>query len=213
MKISSYYSSRRKKIFDILISVTLLVILSPLLLLLSFLIVILDGRPILFKQTRYGLNKKVFTLYKFRTMKNGASSIQIKLKKVNEAPFPMFKMSNDPRFTRIGRYLSNLGIDEIPQLVNILKNEMSLIGPRPLPLHEAERLDSSWDFRYQVKPGILSEWALSPRRHVSLAAWQQLERDGIRTGSIANDISLLAKSLYIIIVKKIATKVTSFLDL
>lgn len=208
MKISNYYSSKKKKFFDLLLAISLLFILSPLLFVLCIFIFVIDGKPIVFKQKRYGLNKKIFVLYKFRTMKNGASRLQLKLKNKNEAPFPMFKISSDPRFTRLGKYLSNLGIDEIPQLINIIKDEMSLIGPRPLPLHEADRLNSTWNFRHAVKPGILSEWALSPKRYLSLENWQQLEKNDLKNGSISKDIFLIIKSLYVIVIKKSITKIS-----
>lgn len=209
MKISKYYSSNKKKFFDLFLALALLVILSPLLLVLSAFIFVIDGKPVIFKQKRYGQNKKIFILYKFRTMKNGASQLQPKLKSKNEAPFPMFKISSDPRFTILGKYLSNLGIDEIPQLVNIIKNEMSLIGPRPLPLEEADRLNNTWNFRYKVKPGILSEWALSPKRYKSLENWQQLEKNNLKNGSVSKDILLITKSLYVIMIKKTIKKISN----
>lgn len=129
-------------------------------------------------------------MFKFRTMHVGAEKQRGKFEKYNEAPSPMFKIENDPRFTGIGKWLSNYGLDELPQLLNILKDEMSIVGPRPLPLIEANKLDKNWDFRYLVRPGILSKWALSSRRHSSLKAWLQLEQTQLKNGSLDADLFL-----------------------
>jgi lipopolysaccharide/colanic/teichoic acid biosynthesis glycosyltransferase len=134
------------------------------------------GQPIFYTQKRLGKGKKVFKMYKFRTMYPGAHHHQQKFQKLNQAPGPMFKIFNDPRFVGAGRWLSRMGLDELPQLINILKGEMSLVGPRPLPITEARKLDSSWDFRYTVKPGVFSEWSASPLRHKSLTFWKELDR-------------------------------------
>ena len=107
-------------------------------------------------------------------MKNEADLHKKNLSKLNEAPFPMFKIAKDPRYVGIGRLLSRSGLDELPQLINILRGEMSFIGPRPLPLAEAAELSTAWNFRYRVRPGILSEWAVSEKRHTSLAHWRNL---------------------------------------
>jgi lipopolysaccharide/colanic/teichoic acid biosynthesis glycosyltransferase len=132
--------------------------------------------PIFFKQKRMGQNKKSFTMYKFRTMYVGAHRHQKRYKKLNQAPGPMFKIFDDPRFVGIGKFLSRSGLDELPQIINVIKGEMNLVGPRPLPVAEAQKLDKSWDFRYQVKPGIFSEWTASPLRHKNLLLWKELDK-------------------------------------
>ncbi|GIK84384.1 MAG: hypothetical protein BroJett025_10060 [Patescibacteria group bacterium] len=197
--IHRYYHSRSKRILDFFLALSLLTLLSPLIVCLCCSTGIVGGKPVVYKQMRLGKNKKPFILYKIRTMKKGASVLQQKLKDLNEAPYPMFKIANDPRFTRIGKYLSRLGLDEIPQIINIIKGEMSFIGPRPLPIYEASQLDDTWDFRYKVKPGILSTWALSPKRHDSLAEWKKLEISGLQCASIANDIRLIIRSVKTVI--------------
>jgi len=105
----------------------------------------------------------------------------------------MFKMQQDPRFIGIGRWLSRTGLDELPQLVNIWRGEMSFVGPRPLPVDEAEQLPKSWDFRYLVKPGLVSEWVLSEKKYRSLNAWRQVERKPLQFSNIASDVALLAQ--------------------
>lgn len=203
MKISTYYTSNRKRSLDLILALFFLFFLSPFFVLLSIVILIKDGKPIIFKQKRLGENKNIFILYKFRTMKKGSAQIKNKLQALNEAPYPMFKIKNDPRFTNIGRFLSVIGIDEIPQLINILKGEMSFIGPRPLPIDEAKQLDKSWDFRYKVKPGLLSKWALSPKRHFSLPYWKKLEKEDLESGSMKLDILFLINYIKTIFIKEL----------
>ncbi len=128
-------------------------------------------------------------------MKLGADKEKLKLRKLNQAPWPMFKLADDPRYTKIGKFMSSTGIDELPQVWNILKGEMSVVGPRPLPLHESKLLDQHWNFRYKVHPGIISEWAVNPLRYHSLAKWQQLEKDTLKVGSWTYDINLMRRTI------------------
>ena len=198
-----YYFSIQKRIFDLLLSLIGLIILAPLFLIFYPFFIFSVGHPVIFKQKRMGKNKKPFTIYKIRTMKVGASLQRDKLKKLNIAPYPMFKIKNDPRFHSIGKVLSKFGADELPQLVNILKGEMSFVGPRPLPTNEAWLLNDSWDFRYRVKPGILSKWALSPNRYKSLVNWKKLEKKTIEVGSVKKEVELIAEAFYKIIIKQL----------
>lgn len=125
-------------------------------------------------------------------MKPGSDEIKSKYCQYNQAPSPMFKIHNDPRFTKLGRWLSHSGLDELPQLINVIKGDMSLVGPRPLPLKEAEKIPSSWQWRFQVKPGLFSYWSLSTCRHESLEKWKQLERDTVQKGGIVSDLTLIS---------------------
>lgn len=127
-------------------------------------------------------------------MKNGAEKQRNKLLKLNQAPWPMFKVYNDPRYTKIGKFLSMSGIDELPQLWNILKGEMSVVGPRPLPVGEAKLLGADWDFRYKVRPGIISEWAINPKRYQSLAKWKELEKETMKKAGLKWDAKLIWKT-------------------
>lgn len=113
----------------------------------------------------------------------------------NESPFPAFKLANDPRFVGIGKWLSKTGLDELPQLINILKGEMSLVGPRPLPISEAKKMTGSWDFRYTVKPGVVSEWAVSDKRHKSLRDWKNLETSTLKTGGLIKELRVITLCL------------------
>jgi lipopolysaccharide/colanic/teichoic acid biosynthesis glycosyltransferase len=192
--IHPYYSSPLKRGFDVIVASGLLVLLSPVLLTLFLGVWFTVGRPVIFAQKRLGLGGEPFFLYKFRTMKLGAEKLQAKLLAQNEAPAPMFKLHHDPRFIGIGRWLSNIGLDELPQLWNILRGEMSLIGPRPLPVTEAAQLikkDSSWKFREAVRPGLLSEWSLDANRHRSLAHWKKLDLLTIQNGGLGYELKLV----------------------
>lgn len=196
--ISDYYFSRKKRLFDAVLACICIVVLSPIFCIISVGIVVTSGFPIVFSQQRVGKDKKVFLIYKFRTMYKNAHIDQKKFWKFNESPFPAFKLSNDPRFVGIGRWLSKTGLDELPQLVNILRGEMSFIGPRPLPIAEAKKLTGSWNFRYAVRPGIISLWALSDKRHKSLKHWQKLEKETLKKASIFHDFQQLLSTVKII---------------
>lgn len=148
----------------------------PIFLVLMGVVYVTVGKPIFYKQQRLGKDKNPFTMYKFRTMYIGAHKHQKKYQKLNQAPGPMFKIFNDPRFVGIGAWLSRTGLDELPQMINVFKGDMNIIGPRPLPVREAHKLGKSWDFRYTVKPGIFSEWTASPLRHKNLNLWKELDR-------------------------------------
>ena len=189
----------RKRSFDLLSSICVLVLIAPIAILSYPILVYLIGKPIIFKQERIGKNGQKFTLYKLRSMKKNAQSNKDKYLAKNEAPSPMFKIANDPRFIKkkifilrskkpleieVGRFLSSSGIDEIPQFLNIFKGEMSLIGPRPLPIEEAgtlKKMDENWyKWRHNVKPGIFSAWAADPQHNKSFAYWKKLEKETLR---------------------------------
>lgn len=162
-------------------------------LIISFIIYFSVGSPVFFKQKRLRQKTKTFTIYKFRTMVKNAQLIRKKYQKLNQAPAPMFKIDNDPRFVGIGKFLSRTGLDELPQLINIIKGEMSFVGPRPLPVTEARKLSKAWQFRYQVKPGIFSFWANSPERNQSLSKWKSLEIETLKQGGLRFELSLMVK--------------------
>lgn len=189
-----YHLSWQKRAFDICISLVLVTVLLPVFCGIVLCILATAGHPVFFLQERIGHNKKPFKMLKFRTMHVNADKLKKKLMKKNEAPWPMFKMRQDPRFTKVGWFLSRTGLDEIPQFFHVLAGTMSIIGPRPLPTSEASQLPSSWNFRYKVKPGILSEWAVSPDRYKSLNRWRTLEKMTVQNGSIKNDLRLILSS-------------------
>lgn len=191
ISVSPYYFSAKKRIFDVTTCLLILIFSWPILCVLSVIIFLDSGAPIFFAQKRTGRLKKTFVLFKLRTMKLHNSSSKKALYKKNQAPYPMFKMANDPRYTKIGKFLSRSGMDELPQIINILKGEMSWVGPRPLPVEEASLLPKEWNFRYRVKPGIISEWALHSERYQSLKKWRQLELKTLEKGSLKNDLQFM----------------------
>lgn len=186
-----YYFGLKKRLFDVLVAGGVLIISLPIWIFVSVGIVLDSGWPIFFRQKRFGRAKQVFWMWKFRTMRPNAEHGVSRLQSRNQAPLPMFKIVDDPRFTRFGRWLSRTGIDELPQLINILKGEMSWVGPRPLPVDQARLLPKSWEFRYAVRPGLLSLWAIDPERYTSLRAWRKLELQTLQQGGLIFDLHLL----------------------
>jgi lipopolysaccharide/colanic/teichoic acid biosynthesis glycosyltransferase len=179
------FTGKLKKSIDLILVVIILIFLLPVFVFTWPLLLWQIGQPLIFKQKRTGQNSKNFDIYKLRTMVKEAELIRSrnskKFSKLNYAPSPMFKIGNDPRFLKIGKFLSNSGLDELPQLVNILKGQMSLVGPRPLPAAEAKALKKiapKWcTWRHQVKPGLFSLWVLDNKRHKSLQSWKKLEKE------------------------------------
>ncbi len=196
-EVHPYYYSGQKRLFDFALSIVLLWFLWPVLVLIGGLVWLTVGWPVIFRQKRMGLKKQVFTMYKFRTMYVGAEKKQLSLRRNNEAPEPMFKLANDPRFVGLGKFLSRTGMDELPQLLNIFLGEMSFVGPRPLPVNEASKLDASWDFRYQVRPGVFSEWTLSLARFKSADSWKKLEKKTLAYGDVVTDVKYILRTLLI----------------
>jgi lipopolysaccharide/colanic/teichoic acid biosynthesis glycosyltransferase len=194
-KVNSYYSSASKLFFDYTFAFLIIPIVVPLVAFISLFVFITAGWPIFFVQKRTGKGGKPFSMYKFRTMYRNAHRQQKKLIKLNQAPGPMFKIFEDPRFVGIGRFLSGSGLDELPQIFNILKGEMSFVGPRPLPVNEAKQLSAAWEFRTAVKPGIFSEWTLAENRHNSLTDWKELDRLTVSNGGMQYDLKIIIVTL------------------
>jgi lipopolysaccharide/colanic/teichoic acid biosynthesis glycosyltransferase len=182
-------------ILHIIFSLLLIIVMLPLLGLISLIIFLLSGFPVIYCQKRNGKDGKQFVMYKFRTMITDAEKQKSRYIKYNEASGPAFKIRNDPRFTRIGKLLSHTGLDELPQLFNVLKGEMSLIGPRPLPVAEAAKLNSWQREREQVKPGIISPWILEGYHKQSFDEWMKSDISYLKTKSIRSDFSLFVKSV------------------
>lgn len=205
-KVNSYYFSPLKVFFDYFFAFIILVLIFPILVIIYFIVLVTAGYPVIFVQKRMGRNGKPFLIYKFRTMCKGAHKQQKKFQRLNQAPGPMFKIFDDPRFVGVGRILSGTGLDELPQIFNILKGDMSFVGPRPLPISEAKQLSFSWEFRKSVKPGIFSEWTFSSNRHRSLTDWIELDRLTLSRGSIFYDLKLILltirKSLFSFFINK-----------
>lgn len=183
-----------KRILDIVFSLLAIIVLSPLLLIIGLLVLISGGRPIIYKQIRIGKNGKPFTLYKFRTMYNDADERKAELLDRNEVSFPYFKISNDPRITPIGRFLRKFSLDELPQLFNILKGEMSFVGVRPVLAEEAPFLDQN---RFRLIPGLTGPAQLHRHKKLSLQEITALENDYIDNYNLLTDIKIFFKTFKI----------------
>jgi exopolysaccharide biosynthesis polyprenyl glycosylphosphotransferase len=185
-----------KRLIDLLISGVALLVLSPLFLIVALLVKFTSESPILFSQTRVGLNKRMFRMYKFRTMIPDAEKIQDQLLSRNEMSGPVFKIKQDPRITPLGRILRNTSIDELPQLFNVFKGEMSLVGPRALSLRDYELFDTdSHRRRFSVKPGITCLWQIAGRNSVPFERWMELDLQYIDKWSLWLDLKILAQTL------------------
>lgn len=172
---------------------------SPLLIVISILNLLLSGSPVFFRQLRTGMSGKPFVLYKFRTMVVGAEKMQHKYLHLNEATSPAFKIHADPRFTPFGKFLSHTGLDELPQLLNVLKGDMSIFGPRPLPVFEAQKLTADQKRRHIIKPGIISPWIIEGYHKNTFASWMASDLAYIKNKSLWYDITLLFKAINFVI--------------
>jgi lipopolysaccharide/colanic/teichoic acid biosynthesis glycosyltransferase len=152
-----------------------------------------SGCPIIFFQKRVGKNGKTFTMYKFRTMTDGAEMMQKKLQQFNEAHSPAFKLYNDPRYTPIGKVLAHTGLDELPQLYNILRGDMALLGPRPLPVGEEKKLKTWQKERERIKPGIISPWILEGYHRTTFDAWMRSDIAYAKNKSFWHDLRLFVR--------------------
>jgi lipopolysaccharide/colanic/teichoic acid biosynthesis glycosyltransferase len=170
-----------------------LVLSSPIFLILAAAIKSSSPGPIFFRQQRSGLNGSPFTLYKFRTMVTNAEQFQHELAAMNEMSGPVFKVTNDPRVTRVGKFLRKWSLDELPQLFNVLRGEMSLVGPRPLPVDEIKRInDLSHRRRLSVKPGLTCLWQIKGRNQISdFKDWVRLDLEYIDHWSLWLDLKIL----------------------
>ena len=188
-----------KRVLDFVLALLLLVFLSPLMALLALLIRLTSGSPVLFRQTRCGLSGRKFTLYKFRSMRPDADLGREELEALNEVDGPVFKISRDPRCTPIGRFMRKFSLDELPQLLNILKGDMSFVGPRP-PLPEEVVKYESWQRRrLRMLPGLTCLWALEGRSRLSFRRWMELDLDYIDHWSLALDCKILLKTVPIVL--------------
>ncbi|OGG02906.1 hypothetical protein A2W14_00115 [Candidatus Gottesmanbacteria bacterium RBG_16_37_8] len=138
----------------------------------------------------------IFTLYKIRTMVKNAEKFKNKYRSLNEADGPVFKIRNDPRYTQVGRFLAYYGLDELPQLINIIKGEMSFVGPRPLPVEEALKIPKRYNMRFSVLPGITSSWVVAGAHKLSFRRWMEKDMEYIRKKSIWYDLKIILQTIY-----------------
>jgi exopolysaccharide biosynthesis polyprenyl glycosylphosphotransferase len=193
---NSPYALALKKILDINISLFMMIALAPALLAISLLIKFTSPGPVLYKQARVGLRGRKFNLYKFRTMVFNAESLRKGLDAENEVDGPVFKIKNDPRITSIGKFLRKTGLDELPQLFNIMKGEMSLIGPRP-PLESETIQYKRWQLRrLSVKPGLSCFWQIKEdRNNIKFEKWMELDLAYIDNWSLRLDLMIFLKTI------------------
>jgi len=185
-----------KRMFDVVGSLVLLILLSPLFLVVAILIKLTSPGTVFFSQKRVGLNKRPFTMYKFRTMVPAAESIQEELAHLNEMSGPVFKIKNDPRITPLGRVLRKASIDELPQLFNVLKGDMSLVGPRAMSVRDYQFFHEDWQCRrFSVPPGITCLWQVYGRNAIPFEEWMVLDMQYIDRWSFWLDIKILALTI------------------
>lgn len=185
-----------KRVFDFLAASMLLILTSPLMIGAALAIRFTSKGDVLFVQDRYGYNGRVFKLYKFRTMIQNADEMQEALRKHNEREGAAFKIKDDPRITGVGRFLRKSSIDELPQLLNVIKGEMSLVGPRPLPLADYERFKEVAHMRrLSVLPGITCTWQAGGRDNVTFDEWMELDMAYIDNWSLLSDFLILLKTV------------------
>jgi lipopolysaccharide/colanic/teichoic acid biosynthesis glycosyltransferase len=199
LKPQTYHSSLLKRVLDLVISILGLIILSPLIFLIASTIKVKSKGSVFFTQKRVGKGGAPFKIIMFRTMYQGAEKDQKEYQHLNEADGPVFKIRNDPRFVGIGNFLAKSGLDELPQLINVLKGEMSLVGPRPLPVNEAKKLTQTQKARELIKPGITSSWVVSGAHSLSFRQWMKLDRQYVQKASLKTDFLILFTTLTTVI--------------
>jgi lipopolysaccharide/colanic/teichoic acid biosynthesis glycosyltransferase len=184
-----------KRGFDLLAAVFGILAISPLLLCIAGIIKLSSPGPILYKSTRIGKGYQPFPMFKFRTMGVDADSKREALRAAANLQGELFKLSNDPRITPVGKLLRALSLDELPQLLNVLRGEMSLVGPRPLPPDESALFATPYTLRFQVKPGITGLWQVSGRSQLSFEQLCKLEMSYVMNWSLFHDAKILLKTI------------------
>lgn len=182
-----------------LTALLLLVLFSPLFLILFFLVKLNSKGPFIFKQKRLGKDKKPFYIYKIRTMVDSAEDLKSKIYHLNEADGPVFKIHNDQRYTKIGKRLAHTGLDELSQLINIIKGEMSFIGPRPLPVDEANKVPKIYERRFSVLPGLSSLWVVKGTDHSNFNKWMELDLEYVEKRNYIYDFKIILKTVWLLI--------------
>jgi len=201
VKVSTVYNVM-KRMTDIIAALLLLILFLPIIPLVVILIKLDSSGSILFKQKRVGKNGKLFDLYKFRSMVHGAEHVIGTLRPISGMNGPVFKLKDDPRVTRVGRFLRRSSLDELPQLINVLKGDMSVVGPRPnLPSEVSHYLP--WQRRrLHVTPGITCFWQIAGRSHIGFQEWMRLDLEYIRQRSYMTDLKIMFKTIPAVIARK-----------
>jgi exopolysaccharide biosynthesis polyprenyl glycosylphosphotransferase len=198
------WRTEAKRLMDLFVSVVMLIVSGPLLLATAIAIKLDSPGPVFFVQERVGFNKRRFRMIKFRTMAIDAEDRMKELEHLNEKQgTPIFKIKNDPRITRVGRWLRKTSIDELPQLLNVLVGDMSIVGPRPLSVRDATRMEEAWQKRrFSVKPGLTCLWQVSGRSNLSFEQWMKLDLEYIDHWSLGLDASILLRTIPAIVLAR-----------
>jgi len=188
-----------KRVLDIAGAAVLLAVLLPFLIGIGALIRLTSRGPVIFRQERSGFHGRRFEMYKLRTMIQGAEDLQDQVAHLNEMAGPVFKITSDPRLTAVGRFLRRTSLDELPQLVNVVKGEMSLVGPRPLPVYEASRIKGAQRRRLAMRPGMTGLWQVSGRNSVDFDGWMQLDLLYVDRWSFGLDLRILLHTIPVVL--------------
>ena len=190
-----------KRAIDLVGAIVGLIVISWLMLLTALAIKVTSPGPVLFRQLRGGRHGKPFTMYKFRSMRTDAEMRRAEFLAFNQMSGPVFKIDNDPRVTPVGRFIRKLSIDELPQLINVLRGDMSLVGPRPLPLYEVEKFETTAQRRrLSVQPGLTCLWQISGRNEIkNFQDWVKLDLKYIDNWSLWLDIKILCKTIPVVL--------------
>ena len=192
----SIFYSITKRLIDIVCSLCGIILLSPLFLIVAILIKLEDPKgKVFFAQERNGIYPKTFKMYKFRSMVHNAEDLLKDLMDRNEQTGPVFKINDDPRITKVGKFIRKTSIDELPQLFNVLKGDMSLVGPRPPIPHEVDQYNSYQMQRLAVKPGLTCIWQVSGRNNIGFDEWVEMDIEYIKTRNLWLDIKLIFKTV------------------
>jgi lipopolysaccharide/colanic/teichoic acid biosynthesis glycosyltransferase len=189
-----------KRAFDVLASAAALLVLLPVFLVIAALIKLTDGGPIFFVQRRVGLRGRTFRMLKFRSMVMHAERLRPRLEVLNESNGPVFKMRVDPRVTRVGRFIRRYSLDELPQLINVLFGDMSIVGPRPSLPSEVASYEPWQHRRFAVRPGLTCHWQVCPRRYeMSFDEWMRLDLKYVDDWSLRLDLQLIRRTVGVVL--------------
>lgn len=194
-----------KRIMDISVSLISLILLSPIFIVIVILIKLDSKGPVIFSQQRVGKNGKIFKMYKFRSMIVNAEDLLKELKSKNEMSGPMFKIKHDPRVTKIGKFIRKTSLDELPQLINVLKGDMSLVGPRPNLPREVKEFDKWMLDKLVVRPGLTCFWQVMGRNSIGFIDWMKLDVKYVEERNLRLDILLIFKTIRVLFGDKTAS--------
>jgi exopolysaccharide biosynthesis polyprenyl glycosylphosphotransferase len=198
---SNFAAMVLKRAFDIVFSLLALLFTSPVLLLAAAAVKLEDGGPVFFSQSRVGYHKRPFNVYKLRTMRRDAESQLAQVENLNEMDGPVFKIKNDPRITRVGRFLRKHNIDELPQFANVLVGDMSVVGPRPMAQRDYKGFSEDWlRMRFSMRPGITCTWQTMPNRNdIHFNDWMHMDMEYIENWSLPRDMAIIFKTITVVL--------------